>query len=111
MGMTTAEIGMELTEAIRRVADPSMVILFGSRARNEAQEDSDIDLLVVAERQAWKCSIRHEEIARLRRALPRVGAPIDVLLFTPSEVEEWRSARNHVIARALEEGLILYERS
>jgi uncharacterized protein len=110
MHTTTAEIGSELALAIRRAADPQLVVLFGSHARHEAREDSDIDLLIVADAQSWKSPTRRQEIGRLRRALPRVGHSIDVLLFTPSEVEQWRTARNHVIARALAEGLILYER-
>jgi hypothetical protein len=35
----------------------------------------------------------------------------DLLVYTPAEIEEWRSSRNHVIGRALREGKLLYERS
>ena len=36
-----------MTERIVRNFDPLQIILFGSRARGDADRDSDIDLLVV----------------------------------------------------------------
>ncbi|MGE5557663.1 MAG: hypothetical protein ACM3WV_03515 [Bacillota bacterium] len=32
----------------------------------------------------------------------------DILVYSREEVERWRSARNHIIARALREGRLLY---
>jgi uncharacterized protein len=100
----------ELSQAITAVADPAFIILFGSQARGDTDANSDVDLLVVQEKRLWKSGSRRREIGRLRRALPRIGCPIDLLLFTPSEVSRWRSCRNHVVAEAFEEGKVLYER-
>lgn len=99
-----------LRNAVRRVADPQFIILFGSQARGSAHVHSDVDLLIVEDKSRWQASSRRKEIARVRRALPPVGAPIDLLLFTPAEVAKWRHARNHVISEAMERGVILYER-
>ncbi len=41
---------------------------------------------------------------------PSVGLPIDLLLFTPEEVEQWRHTTHHVVSEALREGKVLYER-
>lgn len=109
--MITALLADELKSAILGVANPRMIILFGSQARGVANPDSDVDLLIVEEKGDWSSPSRRREIGRIRRALPRIGYPIDVLLFTPSEVAQWRSAKNHVIARAVEEGHVLYERA
>jgi predicted nucleotidyltransferase len=111
MAIQAAEIGEALARAICHVANPEMVVLFGSQARGEAHEQSDVDLLVVAEKKNWRSAARRIEVARLRRSLPQIGRPIDVLLFTPSEVDQWRHAQNHVIAHALREGVVIHERS
>jgi len=100
----------ELSQAIKAIAQPECIILFGSQARGTTDANSDVDLLVVEEKRAWKSGSRRREIGRLRRALPRIGCPVDLLLFTPAEFRRWRSCRNHVVAEALEEGKVLYER-
>lgn len=110
MNPTAATITDALVEAIRRVADPERIILFGSRARGDAGPDSDVDLLIVQDRAAWKTPSRRLETVRIQRGLPRLRLPVDILLFTPEEADKWRTARNHVVARAFEEGLVLYER-
>ena len=99
-----------LADRIVDLVQPRRVILFGSQARGTAREDSDIDLLIVGERPLGEAWSRRREIARIRRALPFVGRPIDILLFTPEEIEKWRYTTNHVVSDALREGKVLYER-
>jgi hypothetical protein len=67
--------------------------------------------MVVADRDKWQLSSRWQEITRLRCALPDVCQPIDLLLYTPSEVADWRGTKNHIIARAFSESQVLYERN
>jgi len=50
------------------------IILFGSVARGEAKEDSDIDILIVVKKEDFK----------LRRAL--IGVAFDILLETGSDI-------------------------
>jgi predicted nucleotidyltransferase len=102
-----------LTGIAHRIVDlvhPRQVILFGSQARDTASEESDIDLLIVGERPPGESWSRRREIGRIRRALPLVGRPFDILFFTPEEVEKWRYTTNHVVSEALREGRVLYER-
>ena len=99
-----------LADCIVDLVKPRQVILFGSQARGTAGEDSDIDLLVVGERAPGQGWSRRREIVRIRRALPLVGRPIDILFFTPEEIEKWRDTTNHVVSEALREGQVLYER-
>src|SRR5262245_9157897 len=99
-----------LSDWIIRLVNPRQVILFGSQARGTATVGSDIDLLIVGDRPSEATWSRRREIGRIRRSLPYLGIPIDILLFTPDEVEKWRHTTNHVVSQALREGKVLYER-
>ena len=66
-------------EFVRRVLERyrdkiDSIILFGSVARGEAKEDSDIDVLIVVKKEDFK----------LRRAL--IGVAFDILLETGSDI-------------------------
>lgn len=82
---------------------PQLVLLFGSRARGDALDDSDVDLLVVSE------SFR--DVPFLERAtavLRDVDFPfaVDVLCYTPEEFERKRQELG-VVSAAVEEGVTL----
>jgi len=110
MAEVTEQVLTGIVDAIVREVGPEQIVLFGSLARGEGTNDSDIDLMVV-ERDAFGPErSRRREAARIREALRGVRAPFDILVFSRHEVEEWRSSLNHVIARALREGRVLYER-
>lgn len=61
------------------------IILFGSQARGDAMEDSDIDLLVVSPDFAKMPFHRRFEV--LGTAIAKVRKPIEPLACTPDEVE------------------------
>ena len=90
--------------------DPERVILFGSRARGDAKAGSDFDIIVVETEPFGGGRNRYAEEVRLYRALAGCGAPTDVLVYSRDEVDHWRDSLNHVLARALREGKVLYER-
>ena len=99
-----------IVAAIVDVADPDQVILFGSHARGDAGADSDIDLVVVEAEPFGPGRDRRAEAARLWRALTGLEVATDILVYSRDEVEYWRDSLNHVLARALREGKVLYER-
>jgi predicted nucleotidyltransferase len=99
-----------LRDAVLRQLNPLLVVLFGSQANGTAHADSDIDLLIIDERPFSAGRSRRRLIGKIRRALPADRHPVDVLLFDPSELRRWRGTTNLVIARALREGVVLYER-
>ena len=100
-----------LVEAIVQTAHPLRVILFGSRARGTAGPDSDTDLLIVqAEPDAIHRS-RWRELQRIRGALRDFPRAKDLLLYRPHEFDYWRDSLNHIVGRAVREGIVLYERS
>ena len=100
-----------MTAAIVEAADPEQVILFGSRARGDAGPDSDVDLVVIETEPFGPGRNRRAESTRLSRALAEFRVPKDILVYSHDEAEYWRDSLNNVLARALREGKVLYERS
>ena len=100
----------KMVETIVTEVDPEQVILLGSHARGDASEDSDIDLIVVETEPFDKNHDRSAEAVRLWRALAGFAVSKDILVYSRDEVEYWRDSLNHVLARALREGRVLYER-
>ena len=107
--ITDALIG-KMVQAIVDEVDPEQVILFGSRARGDERENSDVDLVVVEAEPFGPERSRHKELVRLYHALAGFHVPADVLVFSHEDIDYWRDSFNHVLARALREGKVLYER-
>ncbi len=105
------EVVREMTETIVREVDPARIILFGSRARGDARTRSDVDLLIVQDHPFASSRSRLEQKGRLWRALAKFDVSKDILLFAPDEIRRWADSKNHVIAHALREGKVIYERS
>ena len=110
MTPVTDELLGEMVRAIVDEVDPEQVILFGSRARGDARENSDVDLIVVEAEPFGPERSRHKESVRLHRALAGFRVPADVLVYSREDVDYWRDSLNHVLARALREGKVLHER-
>jgi len=100
-----AEISARLVRAVR----PRKIVLFGSYAAGRATADSDVDLLIVEDRPFDRQHNRRDELQRIRHVLADVRVPKDIILCSADEYARWRSAANHVIARAVREGMVLYE--
>jgi len=77
------------------------LIFFGSIARGEFREDSDIDLIIVSEKFKGMNFIK-----RAARAYDYwvLDYPVDFLCYTPEEFEK-RKRRIGLVAQALEEGI------
>ena len=102
-----SELLQEIIRRIRTVAAPEKIILFGSYARGEAGPDSDLDLLVVMR---GVSHTRHES-TRIRRALRGLWVPIDVVVATPEQLDQYRDSIGLIYGPALREGKLLYERA
>ena len=80
------------------------VILFGSYARGEASEDSDVDLLVIL---PFRGKSIHQSVA-IRMNL-RPPFPVDLLVRTPATIRKRLKMGDGFIADILENGKLLYE--
>jgi len=80
------------------------VILFGSYARGEVTEDSDVDLLVIGRFQGRSV----DKSVEIRLKL-RPNFPLDLLVRTPEKVRQRIEMGDSFIKEILEEGKVLYE--
>ncbi len=108
MAIVTEELIRDMAAVVAREVKPQAIILFGSRATGSAQPDSDVDLMVIESAPFGPDRDRRREMTRLWRALADFAVGKDILVYSREEVERWRDARNHIIARALREGRLLY---
>jgi predicted nucleotidyltransferase len=84
--MSVAELKAELDRILNRLKkDPSvrLVLLFGSLARGDARDHSDIDLIVVKETEK-------RFLDRLDEFYDDAREAMDVLVYTPQEFEQMR---------------------
>ncbi|MCX6377034.1 MAG: nucleotidyltransferase domain-containing protein [Armatimonadetes bacterium] len=110
MTKVTDRILADIVDTVVKSVDPEQVYVFGSHARGEAGENSDLDLLIVEREGFGPTRSRRREMARIWRLLAPFRIPKDILVYSVDEVQRWRDGRNHVISHALREGKLLYER-
>lgn len=84
---------------------PEKIILFGSHARDNWDEESDIDIIVVYQTKK-KFMDRLEELY-MKWSLPKA---VDILAYTPDEFTDMMKD-NFFLKQAVKEGIIIYERT
>ena len=97
-----------LSESVRRLRaslHAERIYLFGSRARDEANEDSDYDFLVVVRDSPLP---RYKREQQAFRALCGVGIAKDVLVFTREEFDRGLAVVSSLPATVAREGRLLY---
>jgi predicted nucleotidyltransferase len=82
---------------------PARIIVFGSAARGEAGEDSDVDFLVIQK----VVSNRAAEAVRLRRALGDLGVPVDVVVLDEELAMRRAKVPGTMVHHALREGRVV----
>lgn len=90
--------------AIAADGRPSRIVLFGSYARGDARDDSDIDLLVIED----EVTDRAREMVRLRRLLRPLRVPADILVYSKEEVARWGNQPGSALYWALHEGKVVH---
>jgi predicted nucleotidyltransferase len=96
-----------LTELLIEAAKPNRIIMFGSQARGEAGDDSDLDVMVVEE----TVSDRAAEMVRLNRLLRYLDVSVDLLVVSADKFNYWCDTPGNVYFEAATEGKVLYERA
>ncbi len=97
-----------VARSVEQIATPDDIFLFGSRARGDWDEASDIDIFTIADsKPATKERHRRALKAGQDRALEIYGRPvkIDLVRYSPADFERLRSARTHLTYHALKDGI------
>lgn len=104
MQIVPEEIIRKMTDRIVERFHPEKIILFGSHARGNATEDSDLDFLVLMSFQGRRIDL----CADLLKALAGFGVSKDVMVLTPDEYERKKDIPGTVAYPASREGRVLY---
>jgi predicted nucleotidyltransferase len=84
---------------------PAKVILFGSHARGDADEDSDFDFLVIER----GVEDRLAESVKLRHALRGLRVSVDVIVMDEALAGRRAKVKGTMVDRALREGRVVAE--
>ena len=99
-----------LQEIVRKIVErfrPRRILLFGSRAREDARADSDVDLFIEME----SADAPHERKRKIRALFPDRRWGLDLVVYTPAEVTQYRPRRGLLLSQIESEGKVLYEQS
>ena len=105
-----ADIDTIVATMVERIADrfnPERILLFGSRARGDAKDWSDVDLLVVMP----DGTDRREAAVEMGVAVGDLPIAKDIVVTTPAHIEQRGHVIGTVLRPALREGKVLYERA
>ena len=95
-------------EGLRQCRFPIIAAaIFGSRAKGTATPQSDLDLLVLSNRINPKPHRRGEDIAEIKKDLPKV--PIDILLLTQEEAQSNFRNHNPLFLDLAHDGIVLLD--
>lgn len=97
----------EINTVVNRIVEstkPEKVIIFGSYAYGQPDENSDLDILV----------IKHTKIPQFQRAreirkhLRGLAIPIDIVIYIPQEIDEWKDTQAAFITQIIKNGKVVY---
>ena len=101
-----------LQQIVRRLVEsyqPQQLVLFGSLAYGEPDEDSDIDLLVVKE--TTETPLERRVCVRRLVSDPQRQIPFSPLVLTPDELAHRLAAGDAFYQEIVRRGKVLYVRS
>jgi predicted nucleotidyltransferase len=83
---------------------PQKIVLFGSYARGEPHEGSDIDLIVIKET-SKRFIDRIADVIKLNKTL----LALEPLVYSPSELDKMKKEKRDFIMTIEEEGIEIYD--
>ena len=100
-----ANIVSRATQRIIKGYSPQKIIMFGSCARGDNHEESDLDLIIIKNTQ-------DDFLKRLDDVLDCCTGEIAVepFVYTENEINRMKQQGNDFIETALEEGEVVYEK-
>ncbi|HAM97083.1 MAG TPA: nucleotidyltransferase domain-containing protein [Marinilabiliales bacterium] len=99
----------KISEIVNKIAlgyNPEKIILFGSYASGNPNEDSDLDLFVIKDTDLP----RPQRTVQVRKMIYGSMIPIDLIVYTPKEIDESKENKFGFVYEVLNTGKTLYER-
>lgn len=103
--MISEKVIQEAVRLLIEAASPVKIILFGSYAKGQVDENSDLDFLVIKK----EVKARRMEMVRLSDVLRPLRIPVDVIVASETVYNEWADTPGTVLYEAAKKGRVLYE--
>ena len=94
-----------IKDKIVKEIKPEKIILFGSYAWGNPTEDSDVDLFIIKKSNQSRLARQMD----LDRKMWGSGVPMDLLVYTPEEIDRRLKIDDPFILHILNNGKILYQ--
>ena len=93
----------EYCQEVKERLNPQAIILFGSFAKGDINEASDIDIMVIAD-------FKESPLDRIKLLLDlnKFRLPIEPIGYTPEEFRQMRARRNRFIEEVVESCRVIY---
>lgn len=104
--MSTDKILSEIKNQVIKLLPNSRVILFGSRARGDGDQQSDYDILVINKKHL-EVKEKRNFARKIRQKLAIMGIPIDVLVKSEKDVSFYQDKIGNLIREAITTGIAL----
>ncbi len=95
----------QIQQILVEIEQPKVIYLFGSYAYGKPDEQSDIDILVVSD----YTLPRRKRGIKARKELAKLHLPIDIVFYTPEEINKYNDASLAFITTITQKGRKIYE--
>ena len=100
----TSERLPDIIDKIISYIDPVKIILFGSRAGENAEGDSDYDIVIIYDGEKTK---REVELGIRRQLRPR-NFSLDLFIMRSDELAKYKNIANTLAREITESGIVVY---
>jgi len=113
--MVTEDQIQEIVQKITGTFSVRRILVFGSYARGDAHEHSDLNLCVIVARsdapplEEWPSKSWLYRGSELTQSVGSVEVALDPYVFTEGEFDSLRDKDHPLVGRILEEGRVVYE--
>jgi len=113
--MVTEDELRSIVDSIREIFSVRKILLFGSYARGDAHQHSDLNLCVIVAPDAeqpleeWPSKRWLYRAAKLTQQVSSAEVAVDPYVFTEGEFDALRQREHPLVGQILEEGRVVYE--